>query len=68
MFCFLFFFKTVKNASKLRGDGLLENLETMPDDTGYHRQCYSSYTNTKYLPKSQAMLHQPLPLRKGRPN
>ena len=39
---FLFFFKTIKNASKLRGAGLLENLETMPDDAGYHRRCYSS--------------------------
>ena len=68
MFCFLFFFKTVRNVSKLRGDGQLENLETMPDDTGYHRRCYSCYTNTKSLPKSQAMLHQPLLLREGRPN
>ena len=54
MFCSLFFFKTVKNASKLRGDGLLENLETMPDDAGYHRRCYSSYTNTKSLPRPES--------------
>ena len=54
MFCFLFFFKTVKNASKLRGDGLLENLETIPDDSGYHWWCYSSYTNTKSLPRPES--------------
>ena len=54
MFCSLFFFKTVKNASKLRGDGLLENLETMPDDAGYHRRFCSSYTNTKSLPRPES--------------
>ena len=51
---FLFFFKTIKNASKLRGAGLLENLEMMPDDAGYHRRCYSSYTNTKSLPRPKS--------------
>ena len=54
MFCFLFFFKTLKNASKLRRDGLLENFEMIPDDGGYHRQCYSSYTNTKSLPRPES--------------
>ena len=41
------FFKTAQNASKLRGDDLLEGIEVMPDDAGYHRRCYNAYTNTK---------------------
>ena len=41
------FFKTAQNASKLRGDDLLEGTEVMPDDAGYYRRCYNAYTNTK---------------------
>ena len=41
------FFKAAKNASKLRGEDLLEGIEVMPNDAGYHRRCYNAYTNTK---------------------
>ena len=41
------FFKTAQNASKLRGDDLLEGIEVMPDDVVPYRRCYNAYTNTK---------------------